>query len=159
MDLGNGLEWLKIYDQFHVAQPNPIKSGKFYPIPYILIPTYLDNYTVAILLNPTISKPSWKLGGRIYTFIEVNNSDLVSARTNRYYSVPVNIPTILNIKQISTYYRLIVDVPSWFADVYLQAWVYLGQETLDSLEGKVEQIQLDLKRIENKIDINDTYNN
>ena len=152
IDLSNGADWVKIYDRFHVAQVNPSKTGKYYPIPYVLIPTYLDSYTIAVSANTTQFKPTWKLGGRIYPIIEINNSDIGQARSNKFYSISINQPTVLKIQRVSTYYRIIVDVPQWFLDAYIQVWVFNGIEPVDTLEQKVDNIQAQLNRIEQQLD-------
>lgn len=158
-DLSNGNDWLKIYDQFHVAQAISNKPGKYYPIQGIVIPTTLDNYTATISLTTTNAKPTWHLGGRVFPIITVFGSDIGDAKTQYSRKIPLNQPTIITFRKISNYYRIGVAIPSWFTNVYLQAWVYTGQETPDGLEGKVEQIQSDLKRIEYKIDAIETYGN
>jgi hypothetical protein len=153
-DLGNGANWLKIYDQFHVAQPHPEQIGKYYPISPILIPTVLDNYTVAVFSKPSSPKPTWTFGGKVYPLVSVSNSDISVGKYNSYYSLGINETTIFKVAKISTYYRLLVQVPKWFVDVYLQAWVFTGEEPSNNIEMKIDNIKLQLNRIEQEINMN-----
>ena len=150
-DLSNGANWLKIYDQFHVAQPRPDQPGRYYPILPIIIPSVLDNYIVAVFSKPSNPKPSWTFGGKVYTLLDVNGSDISIGRYNKYHPLGINETTMFKINRVSTYYKLLVQVPSWFIDVYLQAWVFIGEEPIESLEQKVDNIQVQLNRIEEQL--------
>ncbi len=90
-----------------------------------------------------------KLGilGASFSIVTVLALILETHKHNINRTIPLNQPTIITFRPISNYYRIGVGIPPWFVDVYLQAWVYTGQ-TPDSLEGKVDQIQIDLARIE-----------
>lgn len=156
IDLSNGTQWLKIYDQFHVAQLILDQPSKHYPILPIVVPATLDNYTVAVSSKPTQFKPSWQLGAKIYSLIDISNSDIDTAKYNYYYSVSINEVNILKIKRLSTYYRLLIEVPRWFTDAHLQVWVYTGTETIKSTDERLESIEQDLERIELKIDAQTT---
>lgn len=152
IDLSNGAQWQKIYDRFHVAQPIADRPGRHYPIFPVVIPVTLDNYTVAVSCKPTASKPTWQLGAKVYSLIDISNPDIDSAKYNYYYTVKINEINIIKIKRLSTYYRLLVEIPNWFADAYLQVWVYTGTETIKSTDERLAAIEQDLERIEAKLD-------
>ncbi len=151
-DLSNGSLWLKIYDQFHVAQAIPDRPGRHYPILPIVVPTTLDNYTVAVTCKPTQAKPTWQLGARIYSLIDITSSEIDTAKYNYYYPIKIDEINIIKIKQLSTYYKLLIEVPRWFSDAYLQVWVYTGVEAIKSTDDRLDSIEQDLDRIEAKID-------
>lgn len=151
-NLSNGADWLKIYDRFHVAQPIPNRPGKHYPIVPVIIPVTLDSYTVAVSCKPSVLKPTWRLGAKIYQLIDVNNSDIEAAKYHEDYPISINEANILSIKPISIYYKLLVDVPEWFADAYIQAWVYTGSQVIKPTDEKLDALAQDLARIEAKLD-------
>lgn len=159
MDLSNGSEWQKIYDQFHVAQPNPNKPEKYYPIFPIVIPTVLDNYTVAVNSSTTKFEPTWRYGGKVYPFVAVNGSTVFSGKYAKYYPLGINETTMFKVDKISTYYKLIVEPPRWFVNIHLEVWVFTGQDLPVNIEEKVDQVQTNLARIERKIDAIDIYGN
>lgn len=157
IDLSNGNQWLKIYDQFTVAQSIPNQPGRHYPLLPQIIPTILDNYIIAISCKPTVSKPTWKLAAKVYSLIDINNSDIDVAKSNDYHLVSINQTNIIKINRLSTYYRLLVEVVNWFADVHIEIWVYTGIDTLKSTNESLADIETNLIRIESKIDNYSTF--
>ncbi len=152
MDLSNGADWLKIYDQFHVAQPIPNQPGRHYPIFPLVIPRVLDNYVVAISCRPTLSKPTWRLAAKLYSLVDVNNSDIGTAKSNHYCLISINQVNIIKVKRLSTYYRLLVEPVRWLTDAHIEIWVYTGSDVIKSTDESLADIESDLDRIELKID-------
>lgn len=151
-DLSNGANWLKIYDQFIVAQAVPNKPGKFYPIQGVIVPAVLDVHTIAVLSSTTNPRPSWDLGAKVFQIITVLGSDIGNARNRRNDYVELNQSTIIRLQRISTYYRVGVKIPAWFPDVHLQVWTFTGIEDIQTIDEKIDHLQADLTRIEGKID-------
>lgn len=149
-DLSNGANWLKIYDQFHVAQLRPDQPEKHYPIPPIVIPTVLDNYTVGVFSRPSNPKVTWNFGGKVYPLITVSN-DISIGKYNESYPVGINETTIFKVSKIFTYYKLLVQIPKWFVDVYLQVWVFTGIEPVNTIDQRLDDIKIQLNRIEEGI--------
>lgn len=150
-DLSNGNDWIKIYDQFHVAQAVPGKPGKFYPLQGIVIPTPVDQKTIAVAISTTNAKPSWQFGGRVFSIISVIGSDIGNARTQKYHAVYLDQPTIIQMTRYAIRYQIGIGIPSWFESAYIQAWAFVGVEPTDTLEQKVDNIQIQLNRIEEQL--------
>lgn len=152
-NLTNGADWLEIYDVFLTATPNPNKPGKHYPLQGVVVPTPLDNYTIAVSATTAIPKPTWNLGAKVFPIITVVGSNIGNARINRDYSVLLGKTTIIKIDRFTeARYQLGIIIPSWFPDIHLSVWVYVGIESIKSTDERLESIEQDLAQIETKID-------
>lgn len=152
VNLSNGNDWVKIYDQHHTAQARPNQPNRFFPILPIVIPTNLDHRVVAVYSRPLNPKNTWSFGGRVYPLVNVSN-EIIVGRYSRYYPIGINEVTMFRVDRISPYYRLVVVVPRWFPDVYLQVWTFTGIDTGDdSIEGRLTNIETELETIEIQLD-------
>lgn len=151
-DLSNSADWVKIYDAVTVAEPNPKRPGKYYPIPILVVSELIDSHTIAVLSSCSNGKPGWRFGATVFPVINIGSLEFGNARTQRSYSVGYNLTTIIKLERVSTYYRVGVLVPRYFNDVHLQVWVFVGIEDFQSVDEKIDQIQTDLIRIESKVD-------
>ena len=149
----DGAVWLEIYDIFLTASPNLNKPGKYYPLEGVVVPTPLDNYTVAIAATTSNPKPSWKLGAKVFPIISVVGSNIGDARVARNYPVLLGETTIINIERFTiARYKLGIAIPSWFPDIHLSVWVYVGIDSIKSTDERLDFIEQNLVRIESKID-------
>lgn len=151
-DLSNNADWVKIYDQVTVAEQNPQRPDKHYPIPVLVVSDSIDSHTIAVRSSCTNGKPSWRFGATVFPVISIGDLEFGNARTQRHYSVSYNLTTIFRLDRISTYYRVGVLVPNYFDDVHLRVWVFVGVEDIQTIDEKLDQLQVDLTRIEAKID-------
>lgn len=83
IDLSNGSEWLKVYEQQKFAQPIAGKPNKFKPIPLTIIPDFIESSFVAISVLVNNSKPNWTYGGKAFQIIQVSSpSDIRVSASN-----------------------------------------------------------------------------
>lgn len=157
-NLTDGADWLEIYDIFLTATPNPSKPGKHYPLGVVIIPTPLDNYTIAVSATIAIPRPTWNLGAKVFPLINIVGSNIGNARVARNYSVLLGETTIIKIERFTdAYYQLGIAIPSWFADIHLSVWAYTGTDSIKSTEERLTAIEQNLERIEAKIDTSESY--
>lgn len=149
VDLSNGSEWLKVFEQQKFAQAIPDKPGKFSPIPLTIIPDFIESRLVVVSVLALNSKPTWTYGGRALQIIQVTSqSDIGYFSAQKTYPLRINDATLIEFDNLSTYYRVAVDVPRWFDTAYINLWVYVGGTLVDSVEEKLAEIKLQLDRIE-----------
>lgn len=140
-NLTDGADWLEIYDIFLTAIPNPSKPGKHYPLGVVVVPTPLDNYTIAVSATTANPKLTWNLGAKVFPIINVVGSNIGNARVARNYSVLLSETTIIKIERFTdAYYQLGIAIPSWFSDIHLLVWVYTGTETPDGFDELIKTL-------------------
>lgn len=144
VDLSNDKNWLKVYDQVHVAQSILNYPNKHIPIQEIIIPTVLTTYTVAISSTPINSKPTWELGGKCYQLIDINN--IGETKIAKSYYIGIGKIYLIKMSSLGIPYKICVEFPEWFKQVHLKVWVFKG-EIIDSLEESLKSIQNTLSEI------------
>ncbi|MEH1978020.1 MAG: hypothetical protein V7L27_01700 [Nostoc sp.] len=153
LQLGNSANWDLFYST--TVQAVISSNGESYtPIPTITVPTLLESHIIATSVSCFSSKPTWYFGGFINQRINLGltvgglpDSDAVQKR--RLY---LNRLTLIIFPKLVDSYAVTFDVPKWFQDVTLTLFEYTGIER-DSTDDLVNQIiNVDLPRIESKID-------
>jgi hypothetical protein len=144
---------LKIHDRFYTAQLKPNSTNQYYSLPPIVLSSIIDFFIIAVRVDISQDKPQWRYGGRVFQVVTVSNSDLVLTRISNYYPIPLKQATVITLPNISDYYRIGIDFPKWFIDVQLEVWVYLENASLGTLDEKVNQLQEQLNRVEQKVDL------
>lgn len=149
IDLSNGSEWLKVFEQQKFAQAILDKPGKFKPIPLTIIPDFIESRFVVVSVLVLNSKLTWTYGGRALQIIQVSNeSDIGFFSAQKTYPLRINDATLIEFDNLSTYYRVAVDVPRWFQAAYINLWVYVGSTLAGNIEEKLAEIKSQLDRIE-----------
>lgn len=158
-DLSNSTDWLKIFDQSYVAQPNPKKVGKYLPIAPLLIPENINNTTIGVFCGCNHAKPNWRTGARIMPIVDVLDSEFNGFRYKNQYESYVNETTVFTIKKLAPTYRIEVKIPPYFLDAHIAIWVFQGLEVTDSSKESIEALRQELAqtqdilaRIEYKLD-------
>ncbi|MEH2197806.1 hypothetical protein [Nostoc sp.] len=153
LELGNSANWDLFYST--TIQAVTSSNGESYtPIPTITVPTLLDSHIIATSVSCSNSKPTWYSGGFLNQRINLGltvgglpDSDAVQKR-----KVYLNRLTLIIFPKLVDTYAVTFEVPEWFQDVTFTLFEYTGTET-DSTENLVNQIiNVDLPRIESKID-------
>ncbi len=153
IDLSDGTLWTKVFEQQYIAQPIPDKPGKFQPIPLILFPNTFDVHVVAISCVVPNSKPTWSYGGKVYQTIRAtNDSDIGYFNLSKNYNLRINEATLVQFEEYSIYFRILYLAPEWFSEIFLSAWVYTGTPPTNTIEERLENVEIQLDRIEYKID-------
>ena len=153
LQLGNSANW----DLFYSTSVEAVTSnnGESYtPIPTITVPTLLESHIVASFVHCSNSKPTWYFGGFLNQRINLGltvgglpDSDAVQKR--RLY---LNRLTLIIFPKLVDSYAVTFDVPRWFQDVTFTLFEYTGVES-NSTDDLINQIiNVDLPRIENKIE-------
>ncbi|MDF5706550.1 MAG: hypothetical protein PUP90_02420 [Nostoc sp. S4] len=153
LQLGNSSNWESVY----TSSVNAVVSadGQSYrPIPTITIPILLDKHIIAVSVTCSTAKPTWYFGGFINQKIALGilvgglpDSEAVQKR-----KIWLNRITLIIFPKLTETYSLSLDVPKWFQDVSFSVFKYIGTES-DTTEDLINQvINVDLPRIESKID-------
>jgi hypothetical protein len=157
LQLGNSSNWEVIYNQSVSAVQIPIQGGgyKTIPISEISIPVLLDVFVLAVSVFTNVPDGrNWRFAGnlrqQVSTGIVFGGSQ--DASFNRRYALFLDKINLLLLTPISADYSIFIKVPDWFENASVIVWRYTGNDT-DSIEDSVNQIKnIDLPRIEAKID-------
>lgn len=152
MDLSDGTLWLKVFEQQYTAQPILEEPEKFKPLPLILVPNTFDVHTVAIGCLVSNAKPTWKYGGEVYQAIRATDiSDIGYFTVSKKHELRINDTTLIQFQNYSYYFRIFLDLPKWFADAFIQVWVFTGTQPTDNVQEQLDAIKIQLDRIEQNI--------
>lgn len=157
LQLGNSANWEVIHNESVTAVQIPISGGgyKIVPIPEISIAVLLDVFVLAVSVSTNVPEGrNWKFAGNLRQQVSTGIvlGGLQDASFNRKYALFLDKINLLLLTPISVDYSIFIKVPDWFEDAHVIVWRYTGTDT-DSIEDSVNQIKnVDLPRIEAKID-------
>jgi len=149
-ELGSVENWQLVYDQFFYAQPAPeVNPNAYHPIPDAQIPFLFDRHVLAIATSSTKVKPRWYLAGRLIQQISALGTDFIDAQANRI-NLQLNRTQLVVLPQLSSTYKLRVEIPWWHEEMGLTIWEYTGPEE-DSTEEIIQTLKVDVARLEYRI--------
>ncbi|MBH8578349.1 hypothetical protein I8752_36510 [Nostocaceae cyanobacterium CENA369] len=152
LQLENSQNWESVYTTTVEAVVSA--NGESYtPIPTITIPVLLDKHIIAVSVTCSTAKPTWYFGGFLNQRINLGllvgglpDSDAVQKR-----KIWLNRITLIIFPELTSTYSLSLDVPKWFQYVSFTVFKYVGIES-DTTENLINQIiNVDLPRIEQKV--------
>ncbi len=157
LQLGNSANWEVIYNQNTAAVQLPLVGGgyKIVPIPEISVSVLLDVFVLAVSISTNVPENrTWRFAGnlrqQVSTGIVFGGSQ--DASFNRRYPLFLDKINLLLLQPLSVDYSVFIKVPDWFENAEVIVWRYIGTDT-DSIEDSVNQIKnVDLPRIESKVD-------
>jgi hypothetical protein len=139
-------EWKQI---INVSRKAVIKAGKALPIAAIEPDTVLTHNTIALIITSTTANPAWYKAGNLYQafFVPFGSAGAAQGEQlritfNRYIIHRFTIfPATDENKYVLSY------VPeSYFKDVRLQVWEYVGTNQGATLDGLEALVQANLQR-------------
>lgn len=151
LQLSNAANWQDIYTRSLQAQ---IISDKAHiPIPEVTVPVLLDRHILAVYANSSTAKKSWSTAGYLKQKISLGliTGGTLDAEVIHSRRIGLKKITLVTFPRLTTEYGLGFDVPFWLKDISLTIWKYVGTES-DSTEDLIQQVRIDLVRIEYKID-------
>lgn len=154
VDLSDGLEWSKVFEQAYFAQTIPDRPNKFKPIPIITVPDFIYSHTIAIAVIVTNSKSSWRFGGKMAQAIKVSDeSDIGYFTAYKTYALRINDTTLVQLDKLSEYLKVVLYIPKWFTEVYVGVWSFIGEAPANTVEEQLADIKTQLNRIEGEINV------
>lgn len=144
-------DWEQIAQVIKQSEVIGNKSNK--PIDAFDLGVNLDNSYVAVLIQTTQSKSSWRFGGelrQVWNFPkgQQTNSNFGKIKSSRQVLPINNLQIIKLVKPTSDTFDLRYYPPPWFKDVIVIAWRYIGE-----VENFVKDTLFD---IGNQLGINDS---
>lgn len=155
MDLGNNLNWDLVLRRTYVAQTTPDEPKGFLPIPSITV--LVDRHTFVIGASSTTAKPRWRLAAfanpRLLFSPSSTSEYAAIVQAERSQAVLLNRLTLVQFRDFGVNpYLLAFDVASWHQDLSLEVWKYQGADSDKLLPELIQDVKVDLGRIESKVD-------
>lgn len=165
-DLQNVNQWrLILRSSYQVQHQSPTK--------YTAIPDFFVEFSKPVVVAGGVSetaKAHWFLGAYITQYLDISPSESNRLRNfvkvGERQKIPLDQMAKLEFQDYGIYpYHAKVEIPYWIEDISLEIWEFHGQElikpSLEYLGGllletrtNIETIDLDLDRIEEKLDTN-----
>jgi hypothetical protein len=152
LQLSDGANW----EQFYSTSVNAvtINEKNYVPIPEITVASLVYSHIIAVLVTCANAKPTWHFAGFLNQKINLGITvgslpDTDSVQKRKLYLDRI---TLIIFPKLVTNYSISFEVPKWFEQVSIILWQYTGPES-DSTEDLINEIKnVDLPRIEAKID-------
>ncbi len=156
-DLGNANNWEPLWS----TNLEGVSAGadRYYPIPEVSCPVLIDKHILAVSTNSSNSSPSWKSAGflnyKIRTGLVVGGSP--DTQIGKSFRIKINQITLLILPRYSETFSISFGIHFWIQQISINVWQYVG--TLeDSTEQLIKNVRdVDLARIEQKVDDISTY--
>lgn len=160
MDFGNNLNWDLVLRTTYIAELNPAYPRGLVPIPTKVI--LVDRYTLIIGTKSTKAKPTWHLGAYVsprLLFSPSSTSEFVAAvKSQQRQFIELNKLTLVQFTDFGVgAYLLEVNIPPWIEELSIEVWKYQGVENAKPLPELIQDVKVDLGRIESKVDAIENY--
>ncbi|MDZ8056600.1 MAG: hypothetical protein RMX63_34855 [Aulosira sp. ZfuCHP01] len=153
LQLGNSANWEQLYS----TSVNAVSIGAGYlftPIPPITVPVLIESHIIAISITSANAKDTWHFGGLLSQKINlgITVGGLPDADGVQKHKLYLDRLTLLILPKLTSTYSVEVEPPKWFNQISVILWQYIGPES-DTTEDLINEIKnVDLPRIEAKID-------
>lgn len=144
IDFDRSSEWERVVQTSRTASTTGITRPKPIPMTAFNLGATFTNPLVAIAVQTTQGKPHWKYGGKLRQSWNFSSGSNVGTAFSTIKSLDIKLG--LNSVQIielpshsEQSYELVYYPPSWFKDVIIFGWKYLGQ-TRNFLRDSVFEI-------------------
>lgn len=136
-------------------------DGRFF-IPSFDTGKIYSSQFIAVGVKVNSSKDNWRHGGYLSQEFKFASNGYAhnNKAFNRSQDLLINEVTILNLPNLSNNYRLRYFPPTYFSDVRLQIWEYVGQKTdlllrdlADFLRNAPPSVLINLPEINSKLDL------
>lgn len=132
--------WDEIYNQAFTATSGPYPNS-YHPLPPIEVPIALTTPIIAVKALGGSAPTHWKYAGIIrieYRTAIIANffSDSSASIRNKIWLRDIQL---FFLPEISSEYKITVEIPHWFREYQLVIWEYVGNDYHDS-ESKIDQI-------------------
>lgn len=138
--LSNSDNWSKLYEITKTANIINSEPPSYDPIPPFFVPLQFESPTLAIYVNTTNAKLTWKGGGyasaNVVTGI-LKGGDATSEIARRFLAL--NDVTICRFPSLASTYSLRFFPPYWFKTYSVEVFEYIGPG-LSDIEAKADAI-------------------
>ncbi len=163
-DLQDRLNWDIVLRRTYEAQSDRSDAPRTYiPIPPIAVS--VDSYTLAIGASSNKAKPSWYLAARVaprLLFSPSSTSDFLAAvQSEEPKRIGLNRLNLIRFTDFGIKpYLLEINIPKWHTQMYLEIWKYSGTDVSSAdLASQLQDIRQRVIKIENKLEVIDTWGN
>lgn len=132
--------WSKLYEVNKTATIINSDPPSHDPIPVFFCPLQFENPTLAIYVNTTEKKLTWKSGGKAAACVVTGilaGGDATSEIAQRWLAL--NEVTICRFPSIGGTYSVKFYPPYWFKNYFVEIFEYIGPGLAD-LEAKADAI-------------------
>ncbi|MBD2167125.1 hypothetical protein H6G04_22300 [Calothrix membranacea FACHB-236] len=153
LQLGNSANWQQLYS----TSVNAVQLGgglAFAPILPITVPVLVESHIIALYVQSANSRETWAFGGFLTQKINLGLTvgGLPETDGVQKYKLYLDRITLLIFPKLTSTYSVEIEVPKWFRQISVILWQYTGPES-DTTEDLINEIKnVDLPRIEAKID-------
>jgi len=144
--------WTQTYSEQREAVS--IGGNEYHPIPPYFVSILLHSPLLVVGTNSEDVRARWRLGGWLQQYLDAPDADFIEIPTKKVF-IPLNQFVLVRYPQWVSAYKVRFEVPWWIRKIRLTIYEYQGTVT-DSTEELVravtELIQVDLTRIEGKVD-------
>ncbi|PIG94590.1 hypothetical protein [Gloeocapsopsis sp. IPPAS B-1203] len=163
-DLQDRLNWDIVLRKTYEAKSDRAEAPRTYdPIPPIT--TTVDSYTLAIGASSSTAKQTWYLAARVAPQLLLTPSTTSNFVALVQSEDPKRIAlNRLNLIRFTDFgikpYVVEIRIPKWFTQMYIEVWKYSGTDVSNTdLASQLQDVRSRIIRIENKLEVLDTWGN
>jgi hypothetical protein len=136
-------KWSLLYSQqFAVERYN---ARQYQPIPPQRLPILAENRVLVVGSASQRAKATWKHGGILHAMVNTGATPFQLADVASY-RLGCNQAKLIILPAIASTYQLRFEIPSWFEEVNLTIFEYLGPVT-DSTENLIAELQSSVNQL------------
>ena len=149
--------WLQVTAQTYTVTWVDIPKKIYNPIPDLEF--VLGSTSILIGINCPKAYKEWRLAAYCSIQAKIVTASLFGEWVDlKSESLLIQRLTLLEAPNLgNNQLRIKLKIPHWHEEIYLEIWEYTGI-TSPSIDERLENIEIDLNRIESKIDNTSNYN-
>lgn len=149
--------WLQVTAQTYTVNLVDIPKKIYNPIPDLEF--VLGSSSILIGINCPKAYKEWRLAAYCSIQAKINTSSLFGQWVDlKTETLLIQRLTLLEAPILgNTELKIRLKIPHWHEEIYLEIWEYTGTSS-PSIDERLQNIELDLERIESKIDNTSEYN-
>jgi hypothetical protein len=149
LQLQNVNNWEQVHNASYSAAPGSL-TGYYVPIPAFELPITLERTTLAVRCYNPDALPKWFLGARLTQLVPtglIAGQKISGTRLN----ARINAISLLRFPKISTDYVLRCEIPTWFKELEITIWQYVGtgdedvEQAIAALSDKIDNLQIEVE--------------
>lgn len=135
VQFANQANWQLIYNEERLAQE--FNNGGFISIPAFELGFLLESHILVVMASSRNTKPTWRYAGELRQKLQMGSGGSGStfpSPTGGRYALKLGDWSLIKFLRWTNEYELIYLPPTWFDNVTLKIYQYLGPESSTEIE-------------------------